>query len=190
MKRIELASLLTTLALLAGSGCATSASAPDHASNSTRIESQAPRGPGAIFETTDAAALDGLWFAYLEARGDRNGAQRARGGTVFPVPGGFSYAPISVADASEPGRVKMVLKPRDVAHFHTYPRIGSQSDRLNETHSPNDRANVDLRDPLRRSSYILTPSLRVQRYDAKAGEQVVGRIDLRTQGLVVAQAER
>jgi hypothetical protein len=83
-----------------------------------------------------------------------------------------------------------VLLSRDVAHFHTYPRGGVQVDRLNEAHSPNDRANVDLRDPLRRPSYILTPSLRVQRYDAKSGEKLVGRIDLRTRGLVVAQAER
>ena len=191
MQRSVLASSLILLSLLAGSGCALSASAPDLGTSSARVQPLRPRGPGAVFETPDAAALDGLWLAYLETREiDRMGVQRARGSTVFPVAGGFSYAPLVTATEATPGRVPLALKPADVAHFHTYPRGDARLNRINETHSPNDRANVEQRDPLQRTSYILTPSLRVQRFDAKHGETLVARIDMRTRGLELAQAGR
>lgn len=191
MQRSILVSSLMLLGLLAGSGCAISASAPDLVATRAEVQPLRPRGPGAVFESADAAAIDGLWLAYLETlEQDRAGTQRARGGTVFPVAGGFSYTPLVAAREATPGRVPLVLKPADVAHFHSYPRADAHRNRINETHSPNDRANVDQRDPLRRPSYVLTPSLRVRRYDALRRETRIARIDMHSRGLTLAQAIR
>ncbi len=191
MSRFSLASITICLALVAGSGCATGAGAPGAPGELARLQPLEPRGPGAVFATVDSAALDGLLLAYLESeKSDRPSRRLARGSTVFPVEGGYSYSPLATADPDQPGRVPLVLKPGDVAHFHTYPRGSSRINRINEKHSPNDRANVDRRDPLKRPSFVLTPSLRVQRYDGRSSEKLVARIDPQAPGVVVAQVDR
>ncbi len=131
-----------------------------------------PAGPGTVFSTIDEAAVDGLAYAYLEAPR----VDRARGGTVHRVERGYSYELQRVAPSSDPDRVEIVLRDRDVAHFATYRKGTSQENRLNERHSLHDRRNVDRVDPQHRPAFILTPSLQVRGYGGNHGEFIASII--------------
>ncbi len=49
------------------------------------VQSLHARGPGALFTSVEAAAVDALIYAYLQARESRD-TERIRGGTIYPDP--------------------------------------------------------------------------------------------------------
>ena len=63
-------------------------------------------GPGTVFESIDAAAVDALIYAYGQACTARE-AGRMRGGAIRRVAGGFSYGPIRVAGPQLPHQLKI-----------------------------------------------------------------------------------
>jgi hypothetical protein len=136
-----------------------------------------PRGPGALFASIEAAAVDGLAWSHELQRAARN-QRLSRGGTVFAVDGGYTYGELVVAHPATPDKLELKLGKSAVAHFHTYPSQGRRVDRTNESHSRADRWVVDRIDSKQRPSYILTPSLRVVAYH--------GRGKLRTADVFVA----
>lgn len=156
---------LSSLLLAACIGLASVASADD----ATRFE---PRGPGAVFATVEAAAIDGLAFAHREQRQSDN-ARLSRGGAIRAVAGGFTYDALVAGTDSSPDELTLVLSQDVVAHFHTYPKQNPSIDRLNESHSAADRAVVDELDRLARPSYVLTPSLRVVGYFGRDARSTV-----------------
>lgn len=128
------------------------------------------RGPGAIFATIDAAALDALHFAY--GRGGRGRSHFEWGGTIRQIRGGYTYDGLVRGSGHE---VRLRLGAEDVAWFHTHMRTASSLvDRLNERPSPGDRHMVDRVDPRHRPLYILTPSARVVVYWEGALAEVSG----------------
>ena len=168
MRRLQACALVAGLAATA---LACAAGAPV-SQPSVRLELPGkvvtPRGPGSVFPSVEAAAVDGLAYAHLEARrADRE--RFMHGSTIYAEQGGYSYGPIQVARPSDPDHLTLALKPSDVAHFHTYPAGRAAENRLNEVHSPTDRANVEEMDPRGRPLFILTPSLRVRGYDPRRG---------------------
>jgi len=122
------------------------------------------RGPGTIFESAEAAAVDALAYAHREARRARE-TDRVRGGTIYRSGGGYSYGEIHVARRLNPSRVSHTLGPRDVARFLIYPRVDDRAvNRANERPSRADRRSVSVIDPLHRPLYILHPSLAIRVY--------------------------
>ena len=75
------------------------------------------RGPGTLFTSIDAAAVDALTYAYLQALAAHD-TERMRGGTIQRVEGGFSYAEIQVAGPRTPNRIRTVLGQGDAAGAH------------------------------------------------------------------------
>jgi hypothetical protein len=127
-----------------------------------------PAGPGIVFDSVDAAAVDGLAYAYLTAR-QTGKSHLAHGGTILRVDGGFIYAPLNVANERSPVTLRQTLKPNAVAHFRTYPRSWeTRQNRLNEKISHSDRRNVDSEDPLHRPFFVLTPRLIVKAYHGES----------------------
>jgi hypothetical protein len=123
------------------------------------------KGPGALFTSIDAAAIDALAYAYLQARGARE-PEFMRGGTIHPVGEGYySYGEIHRANPWELHRISYILEPQDVARFHLYPvNRDAAVNRINERPSRVDRRSVSAVDPLHRPLYILHPSLAVRAY--------------------------
>ena len=122
------------------------------------------RGPGAVFASIEAAAIDALAYAYLQAQAAHN-TELMRGGTIYATRGGYSYGEIHVAKPASAHRVTYTLKPQDVARFATYPRdFRRDVNRANERPSRVDRRAVSFTDPLHRPLYILHPSLAVREY--------------------------
>ena len=136
------------------------------------------RGPGVMFASIEAAAIDALTYAYLSAKAARN-VERARGGSIYATRGGYSYDEIRVAGRLVPQRVTYTLEPGDVARFVTYPR---GSDRRvnwrNERPSHVDRRGVTVEDPLHRPVYVLHPSLVIREYRGE-GQELTDVADLR-----------
>jgi hypothetical protein len=122
-------------------------------------------GPGALFTSIDAAAIDALTHAYLQARGACD-PEFMRGGTIHPVGEGYySYGEIHRANRWERHRISYILKPRDVARFHLYPvNRDAAINSINEQPSRVDLRSVRAVDPLHRPLYILHPSLVVHAY--------------------------
>jgi hypothetical protein len=123
------------------------------------------RGPGALFESIDEAAIDALTYAYLQARSACE-PEFMRGGTIHPVGDGYySYGESSRADRLSLNRVQYILEPRDVARYHLYPVSRDPAiNRTNERSSRTDRRSVSVVDPLHRPLYILHPSLQIRVY--------------------------
>ena len=121
------------------------------------------RGPGAVFASIEAAAIDALTYAYLQAQAAHN-TELMRGGTIYATRGGYSYGEIHVAKRLRAGQVTYTLKPQDVARFHIYPRDRHYVNRANERPSRVDRRTVNVIDPLHRPLYILHPSLAIRMY--------------------------
>ena len=130
------------------------------------------RGPGALFPSIDAAAIDALTYAYLQGR-KTSDPKLMSGGTIHPVAGGYSYGEIHRAKRSKPREIDYILKPRDVARFHLYPASrDTRVNRINELPSPVDRRSVSVIDPLHRPLYILHPSLSIRAYSGQTAEPV------------------
>lgn len=137
-----------------------------------------PQGPGTVFDSVEAAAIDGLAFAHMRQLESRN-KRVSRGGAVVAVKSGFTYGNLDVAKPGSPDRIRLRLPKKALAHFHTYPTQNSRADRSNESHSRGDRALVDYRDSQHRPSYVLTPSLRVVLYRGRemARRMRTGNVD-------------
>jgi hypothetical protein len=118
---------------------------------------EAPSGPGAVFDSVEAAATDALHFAAAH----KGGSRREWGGAISRVPGGFSY------EAPTPGSrdgVRLSLGGEHVAWYYTHGPRDRESDRLNESVSRRDQQMVDRVDPQNRPLFVLTPSGRLIRY--------------------------
>ena len=181
---------IASLVALAGLGCAPLSQAPPIAV--TAFDARPPgvtplddaqsgltaQGPGAVFPSIEAAAVDALTYAYLSARAARD-VERARGGSIYGTRGGYSYDEIRVAPRLVPQRVAYTLEPGDVARFVTYPQ---DSDRRanwrNERPSHLDRRGVTVDDPLHRPVHILHPSLVIREYRGE-GHELTDVADLR-----------
>lgn len=132
-----------------------------------------PKGPGTVFDTVKAAAIDGLAYAHKQ-QVESCTTCVSRAGAVVPVEGGFTYGSLDVARSASPDRVLLRLPKSALAHFHTYPSQRSSLDRKNESHSKSDRSVVDSRDSQHRPSFVLTPSLRVVAYRGRAAAARAG----------------
>jgi hypothetical protein len=126
-------------------------------------ERYTPRGPGATFATLEAAVVDALAHARLEAKRTHT-LHLLRGGTITRTDGGFTYGPLTVASPESPTRIEYALRPSDVARFHAYPRSSPSENMRNENPSRKDRSSVDDQDPLHRPVFVLTPRLLVKAY--------------------------
>jgi mono/diheme cytochrome c family protein len=121
------------------------------------------RGPGAVFGTIDAAAVDALTYAYLQARAGHS-TELMRGGTIYRVGNGYSYDEIHVAGRVAPFRIHYPFGPQDVARFHLYPRSGKHDlDLANEQLSHKDGDTVS-KDSQLRPLYVLHPLLMIREY--------------------------
>ncbi len=127
-------------------------------------------GPGTVFPSVEAAAVDALVYAYLQAR-DANDLRRMRAGTIYPVEGGYTYSEVHVASGLLVYQISYPLKPQDVARFQMYP-VASDRDtnRNNERATQADRRSVAVTDPLHRPLFILHPSLVVREYRGRDDE--------------------
>ncbi len=144
-------------------------------------------GPGTVFPSIEAAAVDGLVYAYLQAR-EQHDMQRMRAGTIYPVENGYTYGEIHVASALLAYQVSYPLKPRDVARFHMYPfAINRDVNRGNERATQADRRSVAVTDPLHRPLFILHPSLVIREYGDR-DDEVVAVADLRRPKRVILVA--
>jgi hypothetical protein len=130
------------------------------------------RGPGARFASVEAAAVDALIYAHLQALASHD-TDRIRGGTIFAIDHGYSYGSIQVAHPRTPQRIFYRLGRRDVARFHAYPVLRDiHVNRRNERLSLRDRRSVSVADPLHRPLYVLHPSLAIRVYRGEASEPV------------------
>jgi len=122
-------------------------------------------GPGALFSSIEAAAIDALTYAYLQARNACE-SDFMRGGTIHPVGADqYSYGEIHRANPRSLHKISYIFKPGDVARFHIYPvNRDADTNRVNERPSRVDLRSVSVVDPLHRPLYILHPSLTVRAY--------------------------
>jgi len=168
-----LAVILLTATALLGLACA-----PLHLSaNKMSALRAAPldleaQGPGTVFPSVEAAAVDALIYSHLQAL-DARDTERMRAGTIHRLGDGYSYDEIHLAGVLSRHHIRYALKPQDVARFHIYPRGNDfVVNRANERPSRVDRRSVSLTDPLHRPLYILHPSLVVREYRGEGHEFV------------------
>jgi len=129
------------------------------------------QGPGTVFGSIECAAVDALIYAYLQTQTARDA--RVRGGTIYSTGEGYTYDEPIVAGPLLPGKISYALEPRDVARFHTYPRVKNRDlNRRSEVPSRVDRRSVRFLDPLRRPIYILHPSLAIRAYRGEDHELI------------------
>ncbi len=122
------------------------------------------RGPGSVFDSIDAAAVDALTFCYLQAR-EAGDMERMRAGTIERSGAGYTYSEIHVANRMAQHRIEYVFAPQDVARFHVYPPHTDHAvNRIRERLSTKDRRSVSVIDPLHRPLYVLHPSLAIRAY--------------------------
>jgi hypothetical protein len=177
----RLAAMLTLAAAL-GLGCAQLPQAPPLAVTSFDSPALAvntfdaleagleAQGPGVVFPSIEAAAVDALTYADLSGQAGRD-TELMRGGTIYATGGGYSYGEIHVAKPLNAHRVSYTLKPQDVARFAIYPRDRDRDvNRANERPSMRDRRAVSFIDPLHRPLYILHPSLVIREYRGEGHE--------------------
>jgi hypothetical protein len=173
---------LGLIAALAAPGCAQIShllAAPD---TKTQLEA---RGPGMVFPSIEAAAIDALVYTYLRASDERD-TERMRAGTIYSVDTGYSYGEIHVASSVSllKHRITYPLKQRDVARFQMYPvATDHEVNRTNERASQADRRSVNVTDPQHRPLFILHPSLVIREYRGRNYETVeVADLRHRTRG--------
>jgi hypothetical protein len=166
---------ILALTILLGLGCAQLPQLPSDFSGALKsppLELEA-RGPGSVFDSIEAAAVDALTFCYLQARETRD-RERMRAGTIERSGAGYSYSEIHVANPMTQRRIKYRFAPQDVARFHVYPpHTDRDVNRASERLSAKDRRSVIVIDPLHRPLYVLHPSLVIRAYrgaDSKAVE--------------------
>jgi hypothetical protein len=129
-------------------------------------------GPGTVFPSIEAAAVDALVYTYLRASNERD-TKRIHAGTIYSVDTGYSYGEIHVAGSRLEHRVAYPLKQRDVARFHMYPFVTDHDvNRGNERASRADRRSVAVTDPQHRPLFILHPSLVIREYRGRNYETV------------------
>jgi hypothetical protein len=129
------------------------------------------RGPGALFASIEAAAVDALTYAHLQALEARDTA-RIRGGTIHTIDGRYSYGEIQRGNPLTPHRISYRFGPHEVARFHAYPVYrDALSNRANERPSRADRRSVGIIDPLHRPLYVLHPSLAIRVYRGEDSER-------------------
>jgi hypothetical protein len=159
LARLGLVAALTASIVSAG------ASLSAAAASDLRADAVA-EGPGSVFESVGAAAVDALTNAHLTAT--HRDRQRLRVGTIYRVENGFSYTAPQRAAASSPlmrQSIRYRLRSIDVASYVI--ESGSEkarSGRSNEVPSYEEKRIVDELDPAHRPLYLLTPSLEVVRY--------------------------
>ena len=125
------------------------------------------RGPGALFTSVDAAAVDALTYAHLQARKTRDAA-RIRGGTIYTVGDRYSYGEIQLGNPLNPHQISYRFGPHEAARFHAYPVYrDARVNRANERISRVDRRSVSVIDPLHRPLYVLHPSLAIRAYSGE-----------------------
>ena len=163
---------LSAVLLVAGSlGCA-GVGAPAHPGTSPidvfALASSAPaRGPGSLFPTIEAAALDALNWSHRGAQLRDRG--RLRVGTISLTTEGYRYSESRRSQArfasNSPVGVRYELGPDDVATYIIHPRTNRpEINQHNERPTEREKRLVDERDPHHRPLYILTPSRKVVRY--------------------------
>ncbi|MBW2716922.1 MAG: hypothetical protein JRD03_12635 [Deltaproteobacteria bacterium] len=136
------------------------------------------RGPGSVFDSIDAAAVDALTYCYLQAREDGN-EELMRAGTIERSGAGYTYTDIHVAHPLAERRIEYLFAPQDVARFHVYPQHANHDvNRASERLSNKDRRSVSIIDPLHRSLYVLHPSMEIRSYSG-ADREVVEVASLR-----------
>jgi len=157
--------IIAVTALL-GLGCAQMPQFPSNivtAFNSTPLEFEA-RGPGNVFDSVEAAAVDALQFCYLKAR-ETGDVERMRAGTIERAGAGYTYGEIHVANPRAQRRIEYMFGPQDVARFHVYPpHTDRDVNRVSERLSAKDRRSVSVIDPFHRPLYVLHPSLEIRAY--------------------------
>jgi hypothetical protein len=154
-------SLALTVSATLGLGCAQPQLLAAHETEPVQLEA---RGPGTVFTSIEAAAVDSLTFAYLQSQAAHD-TELMRGGTIYATRGGYSYGEIHVAKPLSAHQVTYTLKPQDVARFVIYSRDRNHRiNRANERPSRVDRRSVNLTDPMHRPIYILHPSLVIREY--------------------------
>jgi hypothetical protein len=174
MDKIRLMGLGLVVALVA-SGCAPMGHFLADLDTQPKLEAW---GPGTVFPSVEAAAVDALIYVYLQASNERD-TERMRAGTIYSVEAGYSYGEIHVASGLLEYRIAYPLKQRDVARFHMYPLEPDRDvEYANERATQTDRRSVAVTDPLHRPLFILHPSLVIREYRGGDAE-VVAVADLR-----------
>jgi hypothetical protein len=157
---------IIALTALLGLGCAQLPQLPSNivtAFKSPPLELEA-RGPGSVFDSVEAAAVDALKFCFLQAR-ETGDVERMRAGTIERAGAGYTYGEIHVANPRAQRRIEYVFGPQDVARFHVYPpHTDRDVNRISERLSAKDRRSVSVIDPLHRPLYVLHPSLEIRAY--------------------------
>ena len=162
---------LSLIAVLATLGCAPMTHFLAALDTKPQLEAW---GPGTVFPSIEAAAVDALTYAHLQGLATRS-SERMRGGAIYRTGDGYSYGDLHVAGPldSSRNRIGHALHSQDVARFLIYPRVGRQeADRHSERPSQVDRRSVRVTDPLHRPLYILHPSLVIREYRGEDNEFV------------------
>jgi hypothetical protein len=171
--RIIMTPILSLIALM-GLGCAQMSQFQSDfaAALDEQPQELEARGPGSVFDSVDAAAVDALTYCYLQAREDGD-AELMRAGTIERSGTGYTYTEVHVAKPLAERRIEYLFGPQDVARFHVYPKHANRDvNRLNERLSNKDGRSVSVVDPLHRSLYVLHPSLTIRAYSG-VGREVV-----------------
>jgi len=173
--RVGLRARLAAIALLA---CCTALPLSARAADCPHDDVE-PRGPGAVFASVEAAALDALLYAHREATlTDR---LRLGVGVIYRVADGYAYGAVKRSAALsplQPHRVRYPLRAIDVARYVIPPRSRQPHiNRSNEQPSRHEKQIVDEIDPEHRPLYQLTPSLNVVRYERGGRTTVVAHLD-------------
>jgi len=144
-----------------------------------RLVEEEIHGPGAVFESVEAAVLDALRYAHREA--SPTDRQRLGVGVIYRVADGYSYGAVKRSAALsplQPHRVRYRLRAIDVARYVIPPRSRQPHiNRANEQPSRDEKRIVDEVDPRHRPLYQLTPSLNIVRYDGEGRTTLVSRLD-------------
>jgi hypothetical protein len=174
MDKIRLVGLGLVVALVT-SGCAPMGHFLADLDTKPQVEAW---GPGTVFPSVEAAAVDALIYAYLQASNELD-TERMRAGTIYGVEAGYSYGEIRVASGLLPYRIAYPLKQQDVARFHMYPLEPDRDvEYANERATQADRRSVAVTDPLHRPLFILHPSLVIREYRGR-DDATVAVADLR-----------
>ncbi len=183
MHKIRLMGLSLVVAL-ATSGCAQMGQLLADVDTGPQLEAW---GPGMVFPSVEAAAVDALLYTYLQARNGQD-TERMRAGTIYSVGAGYTYREIHVANPLTQRRIEYLFAPQDVARFHFYPRHTDRDvNRASERLSPKDRRSVSVIDPLHRPLYVLHPSLVIREHRGRNYETVeVTDLRHRTRGALFA----
>jgi hypothetical protein len=147
--------------LIACAGLPLTAGATDSARTGLRAQ-----GPGAVFDSVEAAAIDALSYAHLEETLTERRSLRV--GVIHRVENGYSYTAAKRSAASSPltaYSIRYRLRANDVARYIIPPHSGqARIDRNNEEPTRKEKQIVDELDPAHRPLFQLTPSHNIVSY--------------------------